>query len=68
MNEHTITVRIYWDDLSKEMQQKLLRVFGDNGNWDCIPVTTFEIHNDPEYSICPGKDIVIDSFLGDEGL
>ena len=56
-----ITIRVYWDDLSESMQKKLLSVFGDNCNWDCIPMSVIEIENE-------GKDIVIDSFLGDERL
>ena len=59
-----ITIRLYWQDLSKEMQDKLLKLFGDNGNWDCIPLSVIEINNvDSNY---PGRNIVIDSFLGDE--
>lgn len=56
-----ITIRVYWDDLNDSMQKKLLAVFGENCNWDCIPISVIEINNS-------GKDIVIDSFLGDEGL
>ena len=67
MNEHIITFRIYWQDLTKAAQQKLLNVFGDNCNWDCVPMAILEVNNDePEDSNFPGKDIVLDSFVGDE--
>ena len=67
MSEHTIFFRIYWQDLTLAAQQKLLRVFGDNCNWDCIPMAILEVSNDsPDSSNFPGKDIVLDSFLGDE--
>lgn len=65
---HTITIRIMWNDLSEQMQNTLLKVFGDNNNWDCIPMSIVEINNDDDLSRYPGKDIVIDSFLGNEGL
>jgi hypothetical protein len=63
MNEETIIIRLYWQDLSENMQQKLLKLFGDNCNWDCIPIAVVQIDNDISH-----RDIVIDSFLGDEGL
>lgn len=69
MNEGTIMIRIYWQDLSEHMQQELLRLFGDNCNWDCIPLAVVEINNsEPDSSNYPNKDIVIDSFLGNEGI
>ena len=67
MNEHTIMFRIYWQDLTEAAQQKLLKVFGNNGNWDCIPMAILEVSNDEqEDSNYPGKDIILDSFLGDK--
>ena len=69
MNEGTITIRIYWQDLTEKKQQELLRLFGDNCNWDCIPLAVVEINNsEPDSSNYPNKDIVIDSFLGNEGI
>ena len=69
MNEGTIVIRLYWQDLTEKKQQELLRLFGDNGNWDCIPMTVIEIDNSTrDSSNYPGKDIVVDSFLGNEGF
>lgn len=53
-----ITLSLYFNDLTKERQQKIEEVFGDNCNWDVIPICTLEIEDD--------KNAVIDSFLGDE--
>lgn len=64
MDEHMINIRLYWQDLSKEMQEKLLKLFGDNCNWDCIPMTIISIENNDDCSNYPNRDIEIDSFLG----
>lgn len=53
-----ITIRLYWQDLTKDTQERLLSVLDDNMNWDCLPITTLEIEDD--------KEAVIDSFMGDE--
>ena len=55
-----IKIRIYWQDLTPEMQEKLISVMGDNCNWDCFPIATLEIEDE--------KDAVIDSFLGDRKI
>lgn len=55
-----IKIRLYWQDLAKPTQDRLLTVFGDNCNWDCIPMTVMEIEDD--------REITLDSMLGDEGL
>lgn len=69
MNEHYITVNIYWNDLEEGIQQKLLRIFGDEHNWDAIPLASVVINNSGfDDSNFVGKDIVVDSFLGDEGF
>lgn len=52
-----ITIRLYWQDLNKDTQDKLLNVFGDNCNWDCIPMTVIPIEDE--------REMEIDSFLGD---
>lgn len=31
-------IEIYWDDLTEEKQAELLELFGDNCNWDVIPI------------------------------
>ena len=55
-----VKIRLMWNDLSKEFQQKILQVFGDNCNWDVIPMTGMEIEDE--------REIVLDSFEGDEGV
>ena len=34
------SVKLYWDDLTPEAQQKLLDLMGDNGNYDVHPIAT----------------------------
>ena len=55
-----IEINIYWDDLSEEFKKKLLKVFHDNGNWDCFPIASLTIEDH--------RPIVLDSFLGDKGI
>ena len=31
-------IEIYWQDLTKSKQDEILQVFGDNGNWDVLPI------------------------------
>ena len=33
-------IDIMWDDLKPEAQRRLMRMLGDNGNYDTIPITT----------------------------
>lgn len=33
-------INIMWDDLKPETQQRLMRMLGDNGNYDVVPITT----------------------------
>ena len=53
-----ISIKIYWQDLTPKMQEKLLAIFGDNMNWDCFPMAEIEIESE--------EDIAIESFLGDK--
>lgn len=53
-----ITINVYWQDLSKDMQKKLLKVFGENNNWDTIPMAMIEINDETQ-------DVILDSYLGD---
>ena len=55
-----ITIKLTWKDLSEEFKAKILHVFGDNCNWDVVPMTIMEIEDD--------RDIVLDSWEGDEGI
>ena len=55
-----ITIRLTWKDLSEEFKAKIERVFGDNCNWDVVPMTVMEIEDE--------RDITLDSWEGDEGI
>ena len=36
------TIEIYWNDLTREKQEEILRILGDNGNYDVFPICTIE--------------------------
>lgn len=39
--EETVTeLNIMWDDLKPETQKRIMRMLGDNGNYDVVPITT----------------------------
>ena len=38
-------IEIYWSDLTKEKQQEILDVLGENGNYDVFPIALIP---DPE--------------------
>lgn len=33
-------VEIYWSDLTKEKQEEILELLGENGNYDVFPIAT----------------------------
>lgn len=39
-------IQIYWDDLTKEKQNELSEVLGDNNNYDIFPIATIVIDDD----------------------
>ena len=41
-------VEIYWQDLTPAKQAEILRMFGENGNWDVIPIATLEVPDQTE--------------------
>lgn len=41
------SVEIYFQDLSKEKQDEILELLGENGNYDVFPIATI---NEPEDS------------------
>ena len=41
-------IEIYWSDLTKEKQQEILDVLGENGNYDVFPIASIP---DPELSL-----------------
>ena len=36
-------IEIYWQDLTRAKQNEILQVFGENGNWDVLPIATIEV-------------------------
>lgn len=38
--ENEKNIEIFWDDLTEEVQQKILDLLGDNGNYDVFPIAT----------------------------
>ena len=34
---------IYWDDLSDETQAELMKLLGDNGNYDVVPIGSINV-------------------------
>ena len=39
-HESTKVVQLFWDDLSASAKEELLRMLGDNGNYDALPIAT----------------------------
>lgn len=38
-----MVIEFYWDDLTKEKQEEILEILGENGNWDVIPFCVLEV-------------------------
>lgn len=41
-----MSIDIYWDDLTKEKQEEILFVLGDNGNYDVFPIATIYVEEE----------------------
>ena len=41
-------IEIYWDDLTPNKQKEFLDAFGDNCNYDVIPITIIETDEETE--------------------
>ena len=39
------TIEIYWNDLTKEKQKKIVDIIGDDGNYDIYPIAIVEIED-----------------------
>lgn len=37
---------LYWDDLAEDTKEVLIKIFGDNNNWDVIPIAIINIPTD----------------------
>ncbi len=48
MNRNEYEISLYWDDLTKETQEELLQVLGDNGNYDVVPISSFMLTKEEE--------------------
>lgn len=42
------TIEFYWNDLTEKKQKELLEIFGENGNWDVIPIATMDYEDDSD--------------------
>lgn len=40
LNASDEQIDIMWDDLKPEIQERLFRMLGDNGNFDVVPIAT----------------------------
>ena len=41
-------IEIFWQDLTRAKQDEILRIFGENGNWDVFPIATIEVPTEDE--------------------
>ena len=47
-HESTKVVQLFWDDLSASANEELLRMLGDNGNYDVFPIAQLEFEEDED--------------------
>ena len=47
-HESTKVVQLFWDDLSASAKEELLRMLGDNGNYDVFPIAQLEFEEDED--------------------
>ena len=47
-HESTKVVQLFWDDLSASAKEELLKLLGDNGNYDVFPIAQFEFAEDED--------------------
>ena len=55
-HENRKVIQLYWDDLSSSAKERLLELFGDNGNFDVFPLVELVFENDEireENEECP---------------
>ena len=41
-------IQLFWDDLSSSAKERLLELFGDNGNYDVFPLAELVIENETD--------------------
>ena len=55
-HENRKVIQLVWDDLSSSAKERLLELFGDNGNYDVFPLAELVIENNEtreENEKCP---------------
>ena len=55
-HENRKVIQLFWDDLSSSAKERLLELFGDNGNYDVFPLAELVFENDEnreENEKCP---------------
>ena len=44
-NDNEGYLELYWNDLTKETQDKIIEIFGDNCNYDVFPMVSLPFNN-----------------------
>lgn len=44
-NDNEGYLELYWNDLTQEAQDKIIEIFGDNCNYDAIPIVSLRFSN-----------------------
>ena len=47
-HENRKVIQLFWDDLSSSAKERLLELFGDNGNYDVFPLAELVIENETD--------------------
>ena len=47
-HENRKVIQLFWDDLSSSAKERLLELFGDNGNFDVFPLAELVIENETD--------------------
>jgi len=47
-HENRKVIQLYWDDLSSSAKERLLELFGDNGNYDVFPLAELVFENETD--------------------
>ena len=47
-HENRKVIQLYWDDLSPSAKERLLELFGDNGNYDVFPLAELVTENETD--------------------
>ena len=47
-HENRKVIQLFWDDLSSSAKERLLELFGDNGNYDVFPLAELVFENETD--------------------